>query len=398
MDNGRPPDNVVRRTDATRTDAPPAAAARPDLREAAALRDRHFGAVLTWSPKVFLPLTRLCRNRCDYCSFRRNPRDPGAHTMTPDELEAQLEQASAAGCVEALLCLGDEPETAYPSYRRLLAGWGFDSTVDYLAHAAERALAHGLLPHTNAGVLSRCQMRQLRPLNVSLGLMLESVADRLCAPGMPHHRAPDKRPARRIAMHTEAGELKIPFTTGLLIGLGETWQERVDTVAEIRRQHERHGHIQEVIIQNLRAHPQTAMAAAPEPLPVDVAETVAMARLMLPTEISVQAPPNLNPGAIELLIDAGINDFGGISAVTPDFINPLHPWPHIEELRERCATKGFALRPRLPVYERYLDGAAGDDWLDDRLTRPVQAVRHRQKDAQKDAQGTPLERHVADRY
>ncbi len=350
-------------------------AIRANLAAAAAIRDRHHGRVLTWSPKVFLPLTRLCRNRCDYCSFRRNARDEGEATMSPDALESALKDASAAGCIEALICLGDAPESAYPSYRRKLADWGFKSTVDYLHYAAQRALAHGLLPHTNAGILQPKAMARLRRVNVSMGLMMESTSERLCGPAMAHHRAPDKRPTRRIKMHEDAGILQIPFTTGVLIGIGETWQERCDTVAEICRLHAKHGHIQEVIIQNFRAHPRTPMAHAPEPEPMDIAETVAMARTMLPAEVSVQAPPNLNPGAIELLIEAGINDFGGISPVTPDFINPRHAWPHIDTLRAKCDAMGFELRPRLPIYERWSTDRAAVHWLDSTLLPAVENAR-----------------------
>lgn len=355
--------------------APTTDAVGQSCADARAIRAAEYGRTITFSPKVFLPLTRLCRNWCDYCSFRRNPRQAGHHTMTPDEVDAALENAARAGCIEALLCLGDEPETAYPSYRKKLASWGFSSTVDYLVFASERALAHGLLPHTNAGILRRDALARLRRSNVSMGLMLESVADRLCEPGMVHHRAPDKRPARRIQMHEEAGELRIPWTSGLLIGIGETWQERVDTVLEIGRLHERYGHIQEVIVQNLRAHPQTRLAGADEPPKDDVIRTVAMARGLLPAEISVQAPPNLNAGAIEALLDAGLNDFGGISPVTPDFINPLHPWPQLKSLAARCEAAGFELRPRLPVYRRFVERA--DKFIDPALARAVDAATQR---------------------
>ncbi len=317
-------------------------------------RDRVFGAVLTYSPKVFLPITNLCRNRCDYCSFRRSPGDPGEWTMSPDEIRSWLQRASEQGCVEALFCLGDTPETGFREYRALLRGWGHDTTVDYLHWAAEEALAAGLLPHTNAGILDRDEMIRLRPVNVSLGLMLENVSDRLCEKGMPHHRAPDKRPDKRIRMTAEAGELKIPFTSGLLIGIGETVEERIDTIVTIRRLHRAHGHIGEVIVQNFRAHPDTPMGLASEPSAQALAATVAMARLVLDDDVSVQAPPNLSPASVATLIRAGINDFGGISPVSPDYINPRHPWPYLERLGEACEAEGFRLRPRLPVYGSHL--------------------------------------------
>jgi FO synthase len=326
----------------------------PALCEAAAARrDEAYGKRLTFSPKVFLPLTNLCRNFCDYCSFRKSPGDAGEWTMSHDEIRALLERARAEGAVEALFCLGDKPETAFAGYRKQLAGWGHASTVDLIAWASEQALALGLLPHTNAGVLTRSEMARLRPLTVSMGLMLENISERLCEKGMPHQRARDKRPAVRVQMTREAGELAIPFTSGILLGIGETRRERVESLLAIRALHEEHGHIQEVIVQNFRQKPEIRMASAPEPEDYEVAHAVALARLILPDDVHVQAPPNLNPHATELLIAAGVDDFGGISAVTPDFINPGHPWPHLERLAEQCSALGFTLAPRLPLYPRF---------------------------------------------
>ena len=318
-------------------------------------RDRVWGKTLTFSPKVFLPITNLCRNQCDYCSFRRSPGDPGEWTMSPVEVRTWLQRAREQGCIEALFCLGDTPETGFRDYRTLLRSWGHERTVDYLRWAAEEALAAGLLPHTNAGILSRDDMIALRPVNVSLGLMLENVSDRLCEKGMPHHRAPDKRPAKRIQMTREAGELRIPFTSGLLIGIGETIEERVDTILTIRRLQREYGHIGEVIVQNFRSHPDTPMGFATEPTPDELAKTIALARLLLDDDVSVQAPPNLNPASTAALIQSGINDFGGISPVSPDYINPQHPWPYLDRLREACDADGFRLEPRLPVYPSHLD-------------------------------------------
>jgi len=329
------------------------------LEAASARRDRRWGRRLTFSPKVFLPLTNLCRNFCDYCSFRRSPKDDGAHTMSTSELDEWLGRARDQGCVEALFCLGDRPEAVFPSYARQLDAWGFGTTVDYLERAGRIALDAGLLPHTNAGVLTRDEMEQLRPVNASLGLMLESTSERLCDKGMPHHRAPDKRPAVRLQMTREAGELAIPFTSGILVGIGETAAERVDALLAIRDLHRRYGHIQEVIVQRLRVHPRTPMAAAPEPADGDLARTIAIARLILDDEVTVQAPPNLSPDgdSIELQLRAGINDFGGISPVTPDFINPRHRWPVVAALGERCAAAGFSLAPRLPIHAGWVDPA-----------------------------------------
>lgn len=344
------------------------------LAAAQARRNRARPATLSFSPKLFLPLTNLCRNRCDYCSFRKSPGDPGEWTMAPNEVIEWLDRGRETGCVEALFCLGDKPETGFSAYRRLLASWGFSGTVDYLVWAGERALERGLLPHTNAGILSRDDMARLRPVNVSLGLMLETVSDRLCGPGMPHHRAPDKRPAVRLAMTREAGELAIPFTSGLLIGIGETRLERIETLLAIRQLHHDYGHIQEVIVQNFRARPQIPMASAAEPSDTEMAETLALARLVLPDDVSLQAPPNLNPTITRQLIDAGLNDFGGISPVTPDYINPAHPWPHLAELAQACREAGFELVPRLPLYDDFL---RREDFVDPRLVAPVRAARTR---------------------
>jgi FO synthase len=346
-----------------------------DLVAAAAhARDRAFGRVVTFSPKVFLPLTNLCKNRCDYCSFRRSPGDEGEWTMTPAEVEAWLGRAREQGCGEALFCLGDKPEAAFGAYRKTLASFGQPSTVAYLHHAGEVALRIGLLPHTNAGLLTREEMALLKQVNVSLGLMLENVSARLCEPGMPHHRAPDKRPDRRMAMLEAAGELRIPFTTGILIGIGETRRERVESLLAIRRVHRAHGHIQEVIVQNFRAVAGAPMANAPEPDEAEVVHTIALARLILDDDVSLQAPPNLNPASIAAMLRAGLNDFGGISPVTPDYINPRHPWPHLAALAEACAREGFTLRPRMPVYERYLER---EGWIDPALIPAAQALRAR---------------------
>ena len=318
-------------------------------------RDRRWGNVLTFSPKVFLPVTNLCRNRCDYCSFRRSPGDAGEWTMSPSEVTQWLKRGREQGCIEALLCLGDTPETGFGDYRALLKGWGFETTADYLYWIGQEALSMGLLPHTNAGILTRAQMHKLKEVNVSLGLMLENVSERLCQKGMPHYKAPDKRPTKRLQMTKEAGELKVPFTSGVLIGIGETMDERVETLLAIEAMHREYGHIQEVIVQNFRARPQIVMADAPEPADLDVARTVALARLILDDNISIQAPPNLNPASIPLLIDAGINDFGGVSPVTKDYINPIHPWPQLDSLDKACNVAGFTLCPRLPIYDSYPD-------------------------------------------
>jgi FO synthase len=348
----------------------------PSLHElmarAAAVRDAAWGRRLTYSPKVFLPVTNLCRNRCDYCAFRRSPGDAGEWTMSPSEIERVLHAALRSRCCEALLCLGDTPETAFPIYRARLGAWGYDSTIAYLEWVSRRALEIGLLPHTNAGILGSTEMRRLKRWNVSLGLMLENVSQRLCKKGMPHHRAPDKRPERRLAMLNEAGQLQIPFTTGILIGIGETARERVEALLAIRETHGRYGHIQEVIVQNFTPHVNVPMSKCVEPSADEMAQTVALARLVLPADVSVQAPPNLNPGRTRLLVEAGINDFGGISPLTPDYINPDRPWPVITALSEIVGELGFELLPRLPIYDRFLDVPG---FLEPRLLPSVRRAR-----------------------
>jgi 7,8-didemethyl-8-hydroxy-5-deazariboflavin synthase CofG subunit len=332
-------------------------------------RDRHFHRKLTYSPKVFLPVTNLCRDRCSYCTFRKGPKDPGAHTMTLDEIGSQVETGAKLGCHEALLCLGDHPEAVFPSYRKLLGEWGFRGTADYLVRVSERCLDKGLLPHTNAGLLSSEEMLALRATNVSLGLMLENISDRLCEVGGPHQSAPTKRPARRMEMLENAGKLKIPFTTGILVGIGETVEERVETLYAIRELHQKYGHIQEVIIQIFRAKDGTRMAEFPEVTDEELFRTVAVSRLILGS-MNVQAPPNLTPQGHRRLIEAGINDWGGVSPVTCDFINPEAPWPHLTELSVVCREAGHQLEPRLPVYPEFLDF---DQWIDPALKPFVHA-------------------------
>jgi FO synthase len=337
------------------------------LATAGRLRDRHKGHHVTYSRKVFLPITNLCRDRCSYCTFRKDPDDPGAWTMRREEIREWLERARAQGCKEALMCLGDSPESAFPSYRTTLANLGHASTIDYVHEACAMALEAGLLPHTNAGVLSGEEMQRLRPVNVSLGLMLESASPRLRARGMPHHHAPDKEPAHRLAMIAEAGRLRIPFTTGILLGIGETPEERVDALFAIADLQRAHGHIQEVIVQNFRAKDAIPLADAPEPTAGDMARAIAVARLVFGGEMNLQAPPNLNPNDHRLLLRAGINDWGGISPVTRDYVNPEAAWPQIAALAATCHAEGFTLGERLAIYPEF----ARPGFLDPSLSAPV---------------------------
>jgi FO synthase len=337
---------------------------------AAELRDRGKGRDVTYSRKVFLPVTNLCRDRCTYCTFRKDPGDPGAWTMMPDEIADWSRRGVELGCKEALMCLGDKPEVAFKEYRETLARLGVRTTIEYVARACEIALAAGLLPHTNAGLMTPDEMRALRPLNASMGLMLENISPRLRARGAVHQAAPDKDPALRIKMIDDAGALRIPFTTGILLGIGETPAERALSLTAIRDTHERHGHIQEVIIQNFRAKPEIAMADAPEPDAYDMARAIATARLVLGPAMNVQAPPNLSPRQIELFLSAGINDWGGISPLSKDYVNPEAPWPHIDRLGEQCARAGFRLAERLAIYPEYIN----DKWLDPAVATKVRAI------------------------
>jgi FO synthase len=318
------------------------------------VRTQRKGRTVTYSPKVFLPITNLCLDRCSYCTFRKDPDAPDAWTMLPEDVRACCRAGRRLGCIEALMCLGDKPERAFRSYRQTLAVLGHARTADYLAACCRIALDEGLLPHSNAGLLTRDELLALKPLNVSMGLMLESVSPRLRQPGGAHQQAPDKDPALRLAMMREAGELQIPFTTGILLGIGETLADRVDSLRAIAALHAAHGHIQEIIIQNFRAKPVTRMASASEPTGLDTARTIAVARLMLP-EMNIQAPPNLSPFDHRLFLAAGINDWGGISPLTLDYVNPEAPWPQVEALASTCAAEGFHLLPRLPIYPEYVD-------------------------------------------
>ena len=325
------------------------------LKEASALRDARTGPVITYSRKVFIPLTNLCRDRCGYCTFAREPGDAKAHTMSPDEVLAVARAGQKAGCKEALFSLGDKPELRYPEYRDWLEQRGFRTTIEYLRAMCQLVFEEtGLLPHANPGVLSREEMELLRPVNASMGMMLETASARLLAPGEAHHRCPDKVPKIRLAALETAGELRIPFTTGILIGIGETLDERVDALFAIREINEKHGHIQEVIVQNFRAKPDTLFAGRLEPTALDVARTAAVARLILGSTVNLQVPPNLSQDAYGFYLLAGINDWGGISPVTRDFINPEMAWPQIATLRAMTAEAGFELRERLAAYPEYL--------------------------------------------
>jgi len=327
----------------------------PNLLVAArAAKERFKPGVITYSRKVFIPLTNLCRDYCGYCTFRRDPGDPGAHTMTPEEVLNVSRAGEKLGCTEALFSLGDKPELLFPEMRETLRHLGYKSTLHYLEAMCELVLREtSLLPHPNPGLLSAEWVARLAAVSPSMGLMLETTNVNLLAPGEAHDNAPDKVPVRRLKTIEEAGKQNVPFTTGLLIGIGESLEDRVDTLLAIHDLHEQYGHIQEVIVQNFRVKPTIPMAHWPEPSQGDMLRTVAVARLLLPS-MNIQAPPNLSAPYYEELVDAGINDWGGVSPLTPDFINPEMPWPHLEQLLLRTEAKGAVLRQRLPVYPEYV--------------------------------------------
>ncbi|OCC23763.1 7,8-didemethyl-8-hydroxy-5-deazariboflavin synthase [Croceicoccus estronivorus] len=342
------------------------------MEQAAAARDTAHGALQSWSSKVFIPLTQLCRNYCHYCTFSQPPQR-GENPYLSREQVIEIARAGAkAGCNEALFTLGDKPELRFPAARTALDALGHSSTLSYLAEmcAAVRDET-GLLPHVNAGVMGREDMAALREVSASQGLMLEAVSDRLCQKGGPHYRSPDKMPAARLETIRIAGELSVPFSTGILIGIGETRAERLDALQAIADLHARYGHVQEVIVQNFRAKPRTAMADMPEPSRDELLWTIACARLILGPGMNIQAPPNLQDDDFGELIGAGINDWGGVSPVTPDHVNPERPWPNVKRLADATARHGRTLVQRLPIYPRFLHDA--EHWLSPAMHASVRA-------------------------
>ena len=325
------------------------------MARASALRDAGFGRAVSYSRKVFIPLTKLCRDVCHYCTFAQPPRPGERAYMTLDEVVDVAQRGARAGCREALFTLGDKPELRYPQARAELDALGYPTTIAYLTAAAGAVLdAAGLLPHANPGVVTRDELIALREVCPSQGLMLESVSRRLLDRGGVHHGSPDKNPDARLETMRAAGELAIPWTSGILIGIGETRGERIESLLALRDLDDEHGHIQEIIVQNFRAKPHTRMAGAPEPTLEDLQWTIACARLIFGPDMAIQAPPNLTPDSFGALIRAGINDWGGVSPVTPDHVNPEAPWPHLDQLARETEREGKMLTPRLTVYPAYV--------------------------------------------
>lgn len=336
---------------------------------AAALRDSVHHNVVTYSRKVFIPLTHLCRDVCHYCTFAQTPKKIEQPYMPIEEVLQLCRDGAAMGCQEALFTLGEKPELRYSTARHALEEMGFASTLDYVREVASRVLEEtGLLPHINAGCMTSEEIADLRQVSASMGIMLESASPRLCEKGMPHYGSPDKDPARRLETLELAGQAAVPFTSGILIGIGETRRERIESLLALRAVHQRHGHLQEVIVQNFRAKPGTLMASAPEPDLNELLWTIAVARLVFGAQMNIQAPPNLSPGVLPQLVSAGINDWGGVSPLTPDHVNPEAPWPHLERLAAETAAAGKFLEQRLTVYPAYVQ--AGERWLDERV-RPA---------------------------
>ena len=334
------------------------------------MRDQAHGGLVSYSRKVFIPLTQLCRDVCHYCTFAHPPRAGEPAYLSAEQVLEIARAGARAGCHEALFTLGDKPELRYGAAREALGQLGHETTLSYLAEMAGLVLREtGLLPHLNPGIMTRADIDRLRAVSVSQGIMLESASERLRRRGGPHFGSPDKDPALRLETIRAAGEAAVPFTTGILIGIGETRRERIESLLALRDLHDRYGHLQEIIIQNFRAKPGTRMAQAPEPDLDDHLWTIAVARLIFGPEMNIQAPPNLNPGALAEMIAAGINDWGGVSPVTPDHVNPERPWPALDRLAEQTAAAGKTLVERLAIYPAYARDV--ERWVDPALRTAV---------------------------
>lgn len=325
------------------------------------LTARSHGCELTYSKNVFVPLTRLCRNRCGYCVFKTEPGDAEI-LVTPDEVDEIARRGAALGCTELLFVLGDKPEAVYGEYRKELGSHGCATTAEYLARICESAVDRGIFPHSNMGLANPEELSRLRRSNPSMGLMLENISARLLKKGQAHHGCADKVPKLRMETIENAGKLKIPWTSGILVGIGETRRERVDSLFALREVSDRYGHVQEIIVQNFSPKDGISMASFPPPAFADMLKTVAIARLVFGGAMNIQIPPNLNGGTYSRFITAGINDLGGVSPVTIDYVNPEAPWPVLEEMDRQVSSLGFRLRERLPVYpefvsEQFLDSA-----------------------------------------
>ena len=325
------------------------------LLTASKLRDRGKGEVLTYSKNVFVPLTQICRNHCGYCTFKYEPGE-GPLFMNPDEVLDMAKKGAELGCTELLFVTGDKPELKYPIYKEALQKLGYESTADYLIAMGEAGLKENIFPHTNLGLATSEELVQFRGSNPSMGLMLENISPRLLKKGQAHYRCPDKVPKLRMKTMELAGELRIPWTSGILVGIGETWEERVQSLFALKELNDEYGHLQEIIIQNFSPKPGIMMENYPPPSFVEMLKLVAISRLVFGEGMNIQIPPNLNPETYPLFIHAGINDLGGVSPVTIDYVNPEAPWPKLEIMQDMVEELGFTLRERLPVYPEFIEG------------------------------------------
>lgn len=329
------------------------------LYTASVIRDRGKGKTLSFSKNVFVPLTRLCRNHCGYCTFKIEPGEAELF-MTPEEVVEMAGKGASVGCTELLFVLGDKPELVYEEYRNALKGRGYDTTAAYLADICRLGLEQGIFPHSNLGLATPDELKDLRESNPSMGLMLENISDRLLKKGQAHHRCADKVPKQRMKTMRHAGELRIPWTSGILVGIGETWEERIDSLYALKELSDDYGHIQEIIIQNFSPKDGINMSKFPPPSFTDMLKTVAISRLVFGQEMNIQIPPNLNGDNFALYLHAGINDLGGVSPLTIDYVNPEAPWPQVQKMEEEVSSMGFELRERLPVYPEYIN----DEFID----------------------------------
>ena len=337
---------------------------RRDLRKiisvASNIRDKVKDRKITYSKNVFIPLTNMCRNECAYCGFRKNPTDTKARILTAEEVMNIVKLGEEAGCREALFVMGERPEIIHKKARSQLKKYGYSTIINYLKDMCEMVIDNTqLLPHSNLGILKKNELKTLKHVNASIGLMLESASKRLCNSGEPHQLSPGKDPHRRLETIKKAGSLKIPFTTGILIGIGETLEERIDSLFAIKQLNDRYHHIQELIIQNFYPQPKTAMQNYPMPQLDDIRKTIAVGRIIFQGSMNIQAPPNLLPGTYKSVLEAGINDWGGISNITYDYVNPHAAWPDIEDLKTSTINAGFTLKMRLPIYPEYIRKISG---------------------------------------
>ena len=340
------------------------------LEMASRLRDRGKGKILTYSKNVFVPVTQICRNHCGYCTFKYEP-GQGPLFMTPEEVIDLAKKGSQLGCTELLFVTGDKPELKYPIYKEALQKLGYETTADYLIALGEAGLKEGIFPHTNLGLATSEELQGFRASNPSMGLMLENISPRLLQKGEAHYRCPDKVPKQRMKTMELAGEHRIPWTSGILVGIGETWEERIDSLIALRELGDKYGHLQEIIIQNFSPKQGIRMEKNPPPDFVDMLKLVAISRLVFGEGMNLQIPPNLNPETYPHFIHAGINDLGGVSPVTIDYVNPEAPWPKLELMQDMVEELGFTLRERLPVYPEFIDNEFIDEYVLERVTNFV---------------------------